>query len=98
MGVEQHNYLIVSSSDAKKLEDAHFNAKRFFGTLVSPIIKSMRNDHAQFFVGSSGSKAGWAAYDQHIGAMAGFIIANKGSVCILSISNGEQGTFIEEKI
>ena len=64
MGYMRHHALAVTSWHSEKLAEAHAEAARLFGTLVTPIVGGAINNEASFFVAPDGSKEGWSDSDE----------------------------------
>jgi hypothetical protein len=72
MGYQRRHAIVVSGYEDGVLE-AHGAAKRIFsddpengwqGQMVSPLVKSISNGEASFFVGPDGSNEGWNTSDE----------------------------------
>lgn len=60
MGYMRHHAIIVSSWKEEHIVLAHNKAKEIFGTLVTEILPEVVNGYRSFFIGTDGSKEGWA--------------------------------------
>jgi hypothetical protein len=72
MGYINHNAIVVTSWKSGPLAEAHGQARRLFGALVSDIIDGTTNGYASFFVAPDGSKEGWTESDKWDEARAEF--------------------------
>lgn len=59
----RHHAVIVSGWNADAVRQAHARAREIFGDSVTEVLPPVVNGHVSFFVGTDGSKEGWADSD-----------------------------------